>query len=118
MFSKKKQSLDAGVQFDGTVDKGLFEWVGAKSGIQLLRVDLEMGVESKSWSVEIEDADGNIAVINRGTALTTQFVSIIWPTPLATNKGEKVRVYTSGAISAMTASIVWKDEVEDVRQGG
>lgn len=117
MFSKKIQEVAAGQQFDGTTGKGLFEWPSDKSGINAVRINLEMGAELKSWEVSIEDIDGNKDVLESGANLATQSVVLIWSIPLATNKGEKIKIVTVGASSAMTATVVWKDELNDEDHG-
>lgn len=112
MFSKLEQSVGAGDNFDGTVDKGRFEWPGDRSGLKIKRIDLVMGVEAKNWNIFIVDATGDSSELESGSGIV-QNVSLVGEIPVA--KNERLEVRTSGATSAMRAIVVWQDEPGTVR---
>jgi hypothetical protein len=107
MFDKKEQSVGAGTQFDGTADKGRFEWLGDRSGIKIRRLDIVMGAEAKSWQVFIVDDTGDESELESGSG-TVQNVTLAGE--IAVAKNERLEVRTTGATSVMRAICIYQDE--------
>lgn len=103
-----KQSVGAGTQFDGTVDKGRFEW-NDQSGVNPVRIALSMGSEDKSWEIRIVHTDGEIELIESGSGDVQSVVKVgEWPI----SPGDRIEVHTTGATSAMDAVVIFRDEPE------
>jgi hypothetical protein len=115
-FGKKIQSVLAGAQFDGTADKGLFEWPKDKTGVQIRSIGLDMGSEpGKTWLIFSIGPLGDKKFYESGAGAVA---NVVLTGEIDLVPGEVLKVVTVGATSAMSCAVTIKDEGEDVSSKG
>lgn len=115
-FGKKIQSVLAGTQFDGTANKGLFEWPKDKTGVQIKSIGLDMGSEPvKTWLILSMGPLGDKKIYESGAGAVA---NVVLTGNIALAPGEVLKVVTTGATSAMACAVTLHDEGEDVTSKG
>lgn len=105
---RRKESVTAGQQFDGTAGKGRFEW-NDSSGINAVRIALSMGSEDKQWEIKIVHTDAEEELIEKGSGVVESVVKV-GEYPIS--YGDRIEIHTTGATSAMDAVVIFRDEPE------
>lgn len=100
-----EQEVEAGTQFDGTADKGRFDWSDSRGRV-FERLIAKVGVESKTFTLEMVDKMGRRFLIDKRIASTETDIIITGNLLLAPD--EHLELVTTGATAAMYANIVLK----------
>jgi len=101
-----EQWIEAGAQFDGTVGKGLINWIDTGTGRTLQRVKLVCGAEAKNTNLEVVDANGLRWSLDKRIALVA--TSLILTFDFIMGPKEWLEFTTVGATAAMRLDVILK----------
>ena len=105
-YKTTSQTITAGSQFTGAENLGRVDFSGF-TDVNVRRVCLNMGSESKSWDIKIKNSEGTeTGILSSGSSSSSTNVTITGS--IALSEGEYLEVTTSSATAAMDLTVIWE----------
>jgi len=100
----RRERVPAGQQFGDANNPGLFGF--GKSNVEVKRLSLKMGSESKDVTVTVVDEHGNeFGMLYKKLAMTNLNVDLVGMMPIG--PGEQIKIVTASATSEMFVTVVY-----------